>query len=456
MKSAAQYNQAYSRRYLIVGSGAAGIAAAEAIRSQDPAGQIVLISEEQQGYYSRPGLAYYLTGEIPERGLFPFSDADFKALGLQRLCARVAGIRPGAHEIVLGTGKTIRYDRLLIATGSTAELTTVPGSHLKGVLKLDNLDDAHQILKSCRSHHKAVVVGGGITALEIVEGLVARKVSTTYFLRGERYWSNVLDETESRIVEHRLREDGVEISYQTELAEILGRGGQVAGVRTKDGRTLPCDLVAIAIGVRPRKELAQDAGLACSRGILVDPHLQTSEADIFAAGDVAEVYDPFTQRYSLNTLWGPARMQGRCAGLNMAGLQTVHHSEIPFNVTRLASLTTTIIGMVGRGEDGNLASIARGDSEIWRQLPDAIAAENYFEVNRLRLLVGKKTFVGAIVMGDQRLSQPLQQLVAAQTDISPIREQLLRPDANLGDLVIQFWESWKRNVSRPAGSSQQY
>lgn len=456
MKGTVRNHPAHSRRYVIVGSGAAGIAAAEAIRSQDPAGQIVLISEEKQGYYSRPGLAYYLTGEIPERGLFPFSEADFRALGVRRLCARVTGIRPGAHEIALDNHQTIGYDRLLIATGSTAELTSVPGSRLKGVVKLDNLDDAQQILKSCQRHRKAVVVGGGITALEIVEGLVARKVATTYFLRGERYWSNVLDETESRIVEHRLKEHGVQIYTHTELAEILGRGGQVAGVRTKDGRTLPCDLVAIAIGVRPRKELAQEAGLACRRGILVNPQLQTSEADIFAAGDVAEVYDLFTQRHTLTTLWGPARMQGHCAGLNMAGLQTVYKNEIPFNVTRLAGLTTTIIGTVGRGEDADLANIARGDSEIWRQLPDAIAAENYFEVNRLRMLVGKDTFVGAIVMGDQRLSQPLQQLVAAQADITPIREQLLQADTNLGNLVMEFWERWKRNDQLTASTAQQY
>lgn len=445
------------RRYVILGSGAAGIAAAEAIRSQDRAGEIILLSEEQQGYYSRPGLAYFLTGEIPERGLFPFSEADFKSLGVRRLCARAVRIRPGQHEILLDTGQTLRFDRLLIATGSTAEITSVPGNRLKGVVKLDNIDDAHQILKYCRGNRSAVVVGGGITALEIVEGLVSRKVSTTYFLRGERYWSNVLDETESRIVERRLEEDGVQICYHTELAEILGRKEQVVGVRTKDGRTLPCDLVAVAIGVRPRKELAVEAGLTCNRGILVDQYLQTSHADIFAAGDVAEVYDLFTQRHSLTTLWGPARQQGSSAGLNMAGLQTAYQGEIPFNITRLACLTTTIIGTVGRGSDADLENIARGDSETWRQLPDAIAAENYFEVNRLRILVGKNTLVGAIVMGDQRLSQPLQNLVAAQVDISPIRDRLLQPDTNLGDLVIQFWERWKKaRASLPARSTQQY
>jgi NAD(P)H-nitrite reductase large subunit len=204
--------------------------------------------------------------------------------------------------------------------------------------------------------------------------------------------------------------------------------------------------VAVAIGVRPRNELAVEAGLTCKRGILVDPYLQSSQPDIFAAGDVAEIFDPFTQRHSLTTLWGPARMQGRTAGLNMAGLQTSYRNEIPFNITRLACLTTTIIGTIGRGDDADLESIARGDSEIWRQLPDAIAAENYFEVNRLRILVGKNTIVGAILMGDQNLSQPLQQLVAAQVDITPVRDQLLAPNAKIGEIVTQFWGRWKKTT----------
>jgi NAD(P)H-nitrite reductase large subunit len=434
------------RRYIILGSGAAGIAAVEAIRSQDHSGEIVLICEEKQGYYSRPGLAYYLSGEIPERGLFPFSEADFKSLGIHRLCDRVVRIRPQKHEILLDSGRILQFDRLLIATGSTAQLSTVPGNRLQGVVKLDNIDDAHRILKFCRSNRKAVVIGGGITALEIVEGLVSRGVSTTYLLRGERYWSNVLDETESRIIEHRLKEDGVQICYHTELAEIVGREGRVTGIRTKDGRALPCNLLAVAIGVRPRNELAVEAGLICKRGILVDPYLQTSQPDIFAAGDVAEIFDPFTQRHTLTTLWGPARIQGRTAGLNMAGMQMPYRNEIPFNITRLACLTTTIIGTVGRGDDDDLHSIARGDSEFWRQLPDAIVAENYFEVNRLRILVGKNTIVGAIVMGDQTLSQLLQQLVAAQVDITPIRDRLVAPNAKVGEIVSQFWGRWKETA----------
>jgi nitrite reductase (NADH) large subunit len=427
---------------VIIGSGAAGIAAVESIRRQDAAARIVLLSEERYGYYSRPGLAYYLTGELNESQLYPFSDRDFLELGVRPHLARVVRIFPDQHLVDLNDGSQLGYDRLLIATGASAARSAVPGADLQGVVKLDNLEDALRILSMARRRRVAVVVGGGITALEIVEGLVANGVKTHYFLRRDRYWHNVLDETESRIVEERLKEHGVLVHHNTELAEILEHKGRVSGIRTHDGRVVRCNLVAIAIGIRPRIKIARESGLQVDRGILVDEYLRTSSADIFAAGDVAQVYDPFTGKAVLDSLWGPARGQGSTAGMNMAGIQTVYSKPVAFNVTRLAGLTTTIIGKVGQGKDDDLIGIARGDSETWRQLPDSIAAQQDFEVNRLRVMLGEKTILGSIVMGDQTLSHPLHSLVAQRVDITSIRARLLEPEAHLADLIVEFWTQW--------------
>jgi NADPH-dependent 2,4-dienoyl-CoA reductase/sulfur reductase-like enzyme len=436
------------RRYVMIGSGVAAISAAEAIRQQFPSADILLIGDEKYGYYSRPGLAYYLTGEIDEEQLYPLGLQDFQRLNLQPLHARVTRIYPGEHQVQLHDGTLIPYDCLLIATGARAARIPVSGGELEGVLKLDNLNDARRILRNARRARSAVVVGGGITALEIVEGLRARGVKTHYFLRRDRYWSNVLDEVESRIVEQRLREEGVQIHYHTELAEIIGKNGRVNGVRTVDGRSMKCEIVAVAIGIRPRKELAEKAGLKTDRGILVNECLQTSEEDIFAAGDVAQVYDPFTGKYVLDSLWGPARDQGHVAGLNMAGNKITYRKAMAFNVTRLAGLTTTIVGTVGHGVDDDLVGIARGDSEIWRQLPDAITAQDNFEVNRLRLLVGRKTLIGGLLMGDQTLSRAVHHLVNEQVDITPIRDQLLKPNAPVADLIASFWIESEDNAAK--------
>jgi len=426
-------------KYGIVGFGVAAVAAIEAIRSEDQIGEIVLISDDPHGYYSRPGLAYYLTGELHDKALYPKSSEDFRRLNFTALRGRVTKISPEQQTLEVNDKHAINYDRLLIATGAQAIRLKIPGADLEGVLKLDHMEDANRILKHARRGKTAVVSGGGITALELVEGLIARGMKVHYLLRGDRYWSNVLDEQESKIVEHSLEEEGVKLHYHAELVEVLGKNGQVTGVRLQDDKTLKSDMVAYAIGIRPRVDLAKEAGLEIDRGILVNEYLQTNDPNIFAAGDVAQVYDPSTGTSIIDSLWTPARQQGYAAGLNMAGRWTRYTKSVPFNVTRLAGLTTTIIGTVGRGRDEDIVGIARGDSETWRQLPDAIVAQTGFEVNSLRLLVGEKTLLGAIVMGDQKLSFPLEKIITGNVDISPIREKLLMPNAKVGDIVADFW-----------------
>lgn len=427
-------------RYLIVGQGVAGIAAAEAIRAADASGEITLLSDDPHGYYSRPGLAYYLTGEISRAHLFPWREQDFAQMGLRRIQGRALSLDPAGRRLLLADGSALAFDRLLLATGSAALRPTLPGIDLPQVVTLDNLADAERILALARSARSAVVVGGGITALEIVEGLRARCRHVHYLLRGQRYWSNVLDEAEGRIVLERLTAEGVQIHTHSEIAAIEQQRGRLAAVLTTAGQRIPCDLLAVAIGVSPRAELARAAGLTVDRGVLVDQFLHSSAPDIYAAGDVAQVYDPRAGKALLDTLWNSARSHGMTAGQNMAGGAARYVKPMPLNVTRLAGVTTTIIGSVGAGRDADLVGIARGDSELWRQLGQALVAEEDHEVNRLRVLVGPTTLVGAVLMGDQRLSRPLQRLIGEQIDITPIRAHLLAPHAPLAALLSHFGE----------------
>jgi NADPH-dependent 2,4-dienoyl-CoA reductase/sulfur reductase-like enzyme len=351
------------------------------------------------------------------------------------------------HALEIDGKSRLIYDKLLIAVGARALPLDAFGVNLEGIVKLDHLTDAKNILKLAKSGSTAVVVGGGITALELTEGLLARGMKVHYLLRGDRYWSNVLDEGESKMVEGRLQAEGVELHYHAHLKEIIGKKNRVAGIRLESGQTIKCDMLAYAIGIRPRLELAQNIDLKLDRGILVDEHLQTNDPDIFAAGDVAQVFDPLSGRAMLDSLWNPARDQGNVAGMNMAGRKTAYLKSPPFNVTRLAGLTTTIIGTVGRGQDADIVGIARGDSETWRDLPDAIEAQSGFDVNHMRLLIGEKNLIGAIVMGDQKLSWALQKMIAGGADISPIREKLMVPDAPIADLIADFWVAWRKQAA---------
>jgi len=430
-------------RYVIIGSGVAGIAAIEAIRSVDREGDVVMVGDDPHGFYSRPGLAYYLTGELHDKALFPRTADDFRKMNFLYVKGQVKKILREQHSLEMEGQPSLSYDRLLIAVGAQALPLDAPGANLEGVLKLDHMEDAKRILKFARRGKTAVVIGGGITALELVEGLVSRGMKVHYLLRGNRYWSNVLDEHESKIVEHRLQEEGVKLHYYAEVSEVTGKNNRVNGVRLLDGKVLKCDLVTYAIGIRPRVELAKQAELVVDRGILANEYLQTNDPNIFAAGDVAQIYDPAMGRSVLDSLWAPARQQGYAAGLNMAGKKTTYVKSPPLNVTRLAGLTTTIIGMVGRGKDADVIGIARGDSETWRQLPDSMTAQTGFDVNHLRLVIGDKTLLGAILMGDQRLSFPLEKIISDNMDISPIRERLLSPNAKIGEVIAEFWSTRK-------------
>lgn len=435
-------------QYVILGSGIAGLSAAEAIRAREPKAAIRMISEEPHEFYSRPGLAYYLRGDFPEKQLFIRSPADVRTLGIQRLHGRVDQLLGPAHELVLSDGKRVRYDRLLLATGALAVPPPFPGKDLAGVVKLDGLDDTRQILQRARRGQTAVVVGGGITALELAEGLNARGMRVQYFLRGERYWSDVLDETESTIVMNRLRHEGIAIRTQTQVKQAFGANGILAGVETQTGEKVTCQVLAVAIGVRPRMDLAVGAGLLTGKGILVNEFLQTSMPDVYAAGDVAEVCDPRSAATTLDVLWPIALAQGRVAGANMAGARTAYVKGISFNVTMLAGLKVAILGAVGGGANADLAAITRGESESWRVVPKGWIVSDGSEVNRVRLVLGERTILGALVMGDQKWARPLQRLIAAQADITPIRPALVKDGAAALGKLAEFFEIWQRTQQR--------
>jgi NADPH-dependent 2,4-dienoyl-CoA reductase/sulfur reductase-like enzyme len=414
------------RRYVIVGNGAAGLAAAETIRRNDDAADIRIVGGENHQFYSRPGLAYLLTGSIPESSLFSRPDADYRRHGIQRTVGMVEGIERNAHRLLLANGQALRYDRLLLAVGSRAVRPPTPGMDLQGVVTLDNLDDTRALIRLARSAKRACVVGGGITALELAEGLAARGVETHYLMRGDRYWGSVLDPHESALVEERLLEDGIRIHREVEVGRVIGRHGKVVAVETNTAKQVPCDLLAVAIGTQPRVELAQAAGLETGRGIWTDAAFRTGDPDIFAAGDVAEMLDAKTGKRGLEALWSVAMEHGRIAGANMAGGEQHYRKPAPFNVTKIGGVTTTLIGAVGTGRgEADLVTLARGDSQAWRERLDAFAVVADRGADHMRLVLGEDRIMGAVVMGDQAFSRPLQHLIRERVDIRWVRDRLI-------------------------------
>ena len=429
------------RRYVIVGNGPAGVTAAEAIRRDDANADIRIVGGENHPFYSRPGLAYLLTGSIPESSLFSRPDADYRRLGVFRSVGVAHRIEREAHRLVLTDGKMYPYDRLLLAVGARAVRPPTPGMELEGVTTFDSLDDTRALIRMTRSAKRACVVGGGITALELAEGLAARGVETHYLMRGDRYWGSVLDAHESTLVEERLAEDGIRLHREVEVNRVIGHKGKVVAVETNTAEQVACDLLAVAIGTQPRIELAQAAGLETGRGIWTDTAFQTSDPDIFAAGDVAEVLDPKTGKRGLEALWSVAMEHGRIAGANLAGSQQHYRRPAPFNVTKIGGVTTTLIGAVGTGRgEADLLTLSRGDSQSWREQLDAFAVVADSGANHMRLVLGEDRIVGAVVMGDQAFSRPLQHLIRERVDIRWVRDRLIQGPAEVRQALATLIE----------------
>jgi NAD(P)H-nitrite reductase large subunit len=437
-----------SVKYVIAGNGAAGASAAWAIRARDPEAEITIVGDEKVPFYSRPGLAYMLLGVIPDKQVFSRPDRIYADAQIKRVTGRVAAIEPAPHRLVTDDGGALRYDRLLLAVGAGATLPSVPGIDLEGVVTLDSYEGTREIIRLASRAKRAVVVGGGITALELAEGLVARGVETHYLMRGERYWANVLDPSESALVEEHLAADGMRLHKGVELAEVIGRKGTVSGVLTRDGREIACDMVGVAIGVQPRTGLAAAIGLRTGRGIFVSESFETDLPDIYAAGDCAEVLDPATGKRSVDALWSIANEQGRVAGDNMAGHRTPYLRPAPFNVTRIGGITTTVIGSVGTGaRDDDLVSLSRGDTFVWREQLADFATVSSHGTSRLRLVIGQNRIAGAVVMGDQALSRRLQHIVRAPVDISHVREHLLDGSNDLRSVLASLAEGSAMGVT---------
>jgi NADPH-dependent 2,4-dienoyl-CoA reductase/sulfur reductase-like enzyme/ferredoxin len=434
-----------TKRYLIIGNGAAGASAAEEIRARDPRGEITIVSAERHPMYSRPGLAYVVTKEIPANQTMARPTSWYTRHKIKLVYGRAVKFDPASRSVHLANHPPLPYDRLLIATGARAAALPYPGGTLDGVVYLDTLDGTRELLHKMGRARRVVVVGGGITALEMAEGFAHNRVETHYLVRRSTLWSSVLNETESQLLDEQMRKHGVQIHYNAEIAEVLGnRRRQVTGVKLESGEVLPCNLVGAGIGVKAQLEWIQDTPLKTDRGVLVNEYLESSVPDVYVAGDCAQAWDPWTRKHMLDVLWPTAVAQGQVAGANMAGAHSAYAKGTPFNACLLFGWHMTAMGQIGggRADEGEIVqhTLSRGSSEIWASRPASyMSAWSHEGGNVVRLLLDGQRLAGALVIGEQSLADPLRDLINWQTDIAPLRPALVAGGADMPVQIRKFW-----------------
>ncbi len=408
--------------------------------------------------YSRPGLAYLLTGEISEPDIFCRTPDEYAAQRLALVYGHASALDLARRAVRLSDGRELAFDTLLLATGAAPVAPPFPGKDLDGVVCLDTLENTRDLLRRVAAGARnAVVVGGGITAMELAEGLHERGLTVHYFLRKKTLWSALLNDAESKIVERRATAQGIQLHYDSEISEVIGRDGRVASVRTTKGECIECDIVGAAVGVRPNIALIRETSIEAERGILVDECLESSAPGVYAAGDVAQVYDQWSGERRVDDLWSSAVAAGRAAGANMAGAHLAYVKSAPFNAARVFGIHVTSIGQAGAarrdsGSDPNetLQYQSRGSSEVWWARGGAPLGSAWSQHgdNSLRVVLRDHIIAGALILGNQDLADPLRELIAQRVDISPIREQLRSDEPNLGSILHKFWQERLRTHAK--------
>jgi apoptosis-inducing factor 3 len=337
MRGRARAGSANPARIVIVGGGAAGFAAADMLRRQDYQSELVMLSDDSAPPVDRPNLSKdYLAGSAPEEWV-PLQPEGFYAdhrIDL-RLDAHVAGIDTGAREVALASGGRIKFDRLLLATGAEPVRPSIPGAGPSDVLVLRTLADSRALIDRAKAARRAVVLGASFIGLEVAASLRARDVEVHVVAPESRPMERILGPEMGAFVERLHEEHGVVFHLgNTAVAAEDGR------LRLSGGAVLDADLIVAGLGVRPRVELAEAAGLAIDRGVAVDAMLETSAPGIFAAGDVARWPDPRSGQSIRVEHWVVAERQGQVAALNMLGRREPfdavpffwsQHYDVPIN-----------------------------------------------------------------------------------------------------------------------------
>lgn len=357
---------------VIVGNGISGITAARSIRKQSDC-RITVISKETDYFFSRTALMYVYMRHLKFEHTQPYENwfwqknriklirgtvesIDFEQKTVQlspnsksvvykpSLLERLTKVAPKSAPESLSL-QSIKYDKLILATGSLPRMSDWPGIDLNGVQGLYSYQDLES-LESQSAHLKhAVIVGGGLIGVELAEMLYSREITVTILVREKSYWSSVLPAEESTLVTQHIQKHGVDLRLGIELKEILGQS-KVEAVITSKNEKIDCQLVGLTIGVVPNVDFLKKSSLEIKKGILVNEYLETNLPDVYAIGDCVEHQKPKEGRKPLEQIWYTGRIMGETLAQTIVGNRTAYQPGVFFNSAKFFDIEYQTYGDV--------------------------------------------------------------------------------------------------------------
>ncbi len=401
--------------YIVIGQGIAGATAAETLRKLDPKIPVTIVTDEHDTVYSRIDLPDIIAGKYEPAASALRTAEDFAKAGIECLMGETAAALIREEKAVaLSSGKRLRYDKLLLATGSLPVVPPVPGAGAPGVYSLWTLRQAGEIVEATGKARRAVVVGAGLIGLKTALALKKRGLDVTVVEKLPRVLPRQLDEEASDLLADSVRGKGVEILVGTGVDAIAADRGAASGVNA-GGRVLPAEMVVMAIGVKPNMGIAVAAGIETGRGIIVDAFQVTSDPDIYAAGDVAETVDPLTGDRTIPAIWPAAVAQGRTAASNMAGGRATYDGMVAMNAVEIGGMPLVSIGDI-EGRTGDETLVARRNGAYRKVV---------IRDGRIR---------GVLFLGDIRQAGVIGRLISRRIETAEV-ERLISPHFSYADLV---------------------
>jgi NAD(P)H-nitrite reductase large subunit len=380
--------------HVILGAGPAGVIAAETIRKHAPNDRITLVGDEAEPPYSRMAIPYLLIGNIDERGTYlRKNDQHFEQLCVEQVHARAESIDSKAKTIQLDNGQTLKFDKLLIATGSRPVRPPIPGMDSPQVHPCWTLEDARAIMALAKPGARVVQMGAGFIGCIIMEALASRGVTLSVVEMGDRMVPRMMGPVAGNMIRDWCEAKGVQVFTSAKVEAIVPNGSENPGllsklanavgmgdeptdaavtVRLSTGQKIPADLVISATGVKPCIDFLKSSGVTCLQGVLTDEHMQTNVPGIYAAGDCAEAFDKVSGTTIVSAIQPNAAEQARVAALNMVGQIATLKGVTQINVLDTLGLISTSFGNWQGVPGGDQVSLTAQGRHLSLQFKDDV------------------------------------------------------------------------------------